>query len=156
MKTWWPLSDRIVKAIVLVGSIAGCIGGVFLLLVVKSLSYHRLNQYGAVYIAVAIIGLVCTFVPFISCMIRLTRLRKEGASKVSLKPLRKLGMLTLLPFYIPHIFLMASVLWFETTGKERMDQMNKQASSEYKQRLLARKAAREQGRKVPPLDNGGR
>lgn len=156
MKSWWPLSDRIVKAIVLLGSVAGCIGGVHFLLGVMSLSYDRLNNSAATFLVVAVIGLVCTFVPFISCMIRVAMLRKGGASKESLKPLRKFGMLTLLPFYSPHVFLMASGLWFETTGRDRLEQLNKQASFEYKQRLLARKAAREHGSTVIPLEKGGR
>ncbi|MEI7576964.1 MAG: hypothetical protein WCK51_08730 [Armatimonadota bacterium] len=156
MKTWWPFSDRTVKVIILTGSTVGCTGGFLYLLGVMSLNYDRLNNSAVAFLVLTVIGLLCTFVPFSSCMIRLTRLRKGGASKEGLKPLRKLGMLTLLPFYIPHVFLMASGLWFETTGKDRLEQLNKQASYEYKQRLLARKAARDRANKVPPLDKGGR
>ena len=152
MRSWWPLSDRAVKAAIVSGSIVGTCGGIWFLLTVVSLRYDRLNQAGPVFWVVALLASAFAFIPFASCIARLMRQRKQGLRGQELKPIRKLAMLTLIPFYVPHIFLFASGVWMESVGRERIEQLNKQASYEYKQRLQSRKSAREHASKVPPSD----
>ena len=152
MRVEWPLSETVARRAVMVSTLISLVSGLTLAWSIFSLDYKTLTGALPWFISSLITSSLISFIVFISYAGHIKQVVKEQGPRRVPKELKQAAFIATLPFYIPHIFLLVSGLWFETVGRERLEQRSKRASSEYKQNLLIRKASREPGSKAPPLD----